>query len=189
MRRTVNRPSIFTVGHSTRSAQEFAELLRGHEVAAIADVRRFPMSRRYPHFNSDAMAKWLVADFGIEYVPFLELGGRRRARADSINTGWRNQSFRGYADFMQTEEFQAGLVRLEALGREKATAVMCAEAVPWRCHRTLISDALLVRGWRVLEIVSSSAPQEHALTKFAKVSGVEVTYPGEEGLFNVRSET
>jgi uncharacterized protein (DUF488 family) len=180
---TARHATIFTVGHSTRSAREFGELLGAHGVRAIADVRRFPMSRRYPHFNVEAMAKWL-GDFGIEYLPFLELGGRRRARADSINTGWRNESFRGYADFMATPEFRAGLVRLEEVARVKATAIMCAEAVPWRCHRTLISDALVARGWRVLEILSAAEPKAHEMTKFARVMGPEVTYPGEETLFD-----
>jgi uncharacterized protein (DUF488 family) len=173
-------PLIFTIGHSTRSADEFLALCRAHGVEAVADVRLIPKSRRYPHFNADQMSLWLPAA-GIKYVPFKQLGGRRRTRKDSINLGWRNESFRGYADFMQTDAFARAVNTLTELAAEQPTAIMCAEAVPWRCHRSLIADALLVRGWRVMDITSARKASPHKLTPFAKVSGeTTITYPAEE---------
>ena len=176
----VPRETIFTVGHSTRSLDEFVELIRSHGVRAIADVRQIPKSRRYPHFADTNLAIELPK-CDIEYLPFKSLGGRRRARKDSPNTGWRNESFRGYADYMQTPESVAALDELIREAAKRPTAIMCAEAVPWRCHRSLISDALLIRGWRVLEIISAAEPKEHKLTEFAKVSGTRVEYPSQEG--------
>jgi uncharacterized protein (DUF488 family) len=170
---------IFTVGHSTRSAEEFAALLEAHGVEAIADVRLIPKSRRYPHFADDQLARWLP-DAGIAYVPFKQLGGRRRPAKDSVNVGWRNDSFRGYADFMQTDAFHRAVNQLAELAAQRPTATMCAEAVPWRCHRSLISDALLVRGWRVLDITSETRAPAHKLTRFARVDGLHITYPPEE---------
>jgi len=172
-------PVIYTIGHSTRSADEFVEICRAHGIQAIADVRLIPKSRRYPHFNDEQMTVWLPKA-GIRYVPFKQLGGRRRARKDSINLGWRNESFRGYADFMQTEAFAHGVNKLTALAADQPTATMCAEAVPWRCHRSLISDALLVRGWRVMDVTSEGKATPHKLTPFAKVVGETITYPVEE---------
>jgi uncharacterized protein (DUF488 family) len=174
-----SQPVIFTVGHSTRSAEEFLALLKAHGIQAIADVRLIPKSRRYPHFHDDQMAQWLP-DAGIAYVPFKQLGGRRRPAKDSINIGWRNESFRGYADFMQQEAFSRAVDELMALASQWPTATMCAEAVPWRCHRSLISDALLVRGWRVLDVTSATKAAAHKLTPFAKVDGLRITYPPEE---------
>ena len=172
-------PVIFTVGHSTRSAEAFAALLKAHGVQAIADVRLIPKSRRYPHFNAEQLAQWLPVA-GIAYIPFKQLGGRRRPAKDSINIGWRNESFRGYADFMQREPFARAITELTDLAAQRPTATMCAEAVPWRCHRSLISDALLVRSWRVLDIMSDTKAAAHKLTRFAKVDGLTVTYPPEE---------
>ena len=172
-------PVIFTVGHSTRSAEEFLALLTAHGIQAIADVRLIPKSRRYPHFNDEQMARWLP-DADIAYIPFKQLGGRRRPTKDSINVGWRNESFRGYADFMQQETFARAVDELMALASQRPTATMCAEAVPWRCHRSLISDALLVRGWRVLDVTSTTKAAAHKLTRFAKVDGLRITYPPEE---------
>jgi uncharacterized protein (DUF488 family) len=172
-------PIIFTVGHSTRSAEEFVELLKAHGVQAIIDVRLIPKSRRYPHFADDQLARWLP-EAGIAYIPFKQLGGRRRPAKDSINTGWRNDSFRGYADFTQTKAFRHAVNELTDLAAQRPTATMCAEAVPWRCHRSLISDALLVRGWRVLDITSATKAAAHKLTRFAKVDGQRITYPPEE---------
>lgn len=172
-------PTIFTVGHSTRSADEFVALLRAHGVQAVADVRRFPGSRRLPHFNGDAMPAWLKKA-GIAYLPFQSLGGRRRPAPDSPNAGWRNESFRAYADFAQTPEFLAALDELMAEAGRRPLTTMCAEAVPWRCHRSLISDALLVRGWTVLDITSPTKAAPHKLPKFARVDGLRVTYPPEE---------
>ena len=172
-------PTLYTVGHSTRSLEDFVALLKGHGVAAVADVRRFPKSRKYPHFNDDALAVSLRAA-GLGYAPVLALGGRRRTSADSPNTGWRNEGFRGYADYMLTPAFEQGLSQLAALAAETPTAMMCAEAVPWRCHRSLVADAMLVRGWRVLDITGNAAPSPHKLTKFAKVDGTRITYPTAE---------
>jgi len=176
-RGTSEPPTIYTVGHSTRSAEEFAELVKAHQVQAIADVRTIPKSRRYPHFNAEEMSKWLPRE-QMEYLPFKELGGLRKAKKDSINLGWKNQSFRGYADYMQSEAFLAGLERLMEEARKRPLAVMCAEAVPWRCHRSLIGDALIARGWRVMDIMSATSAKEHKLTSFATVHGEQVTYPG-----------
>jgi len=160
-------------------------LLEGHGVKAIADVRQIPKSRRYPHFADENLARELPAQ-GILYFPFKQLGGRRRPRKDSPNTGWRNDSFRGYADYMQTEAFAEALDELMKEASKRPTAIMCAEAVPWRCHRSLIADALLVRGWAALDIIGPAAPKPHKLTDFAKVSGTCITYPPIEppGLFN-----
>jgi uncharacterized protein (DUF488 family) len=170
---------IFTVGHSTRSLEELVELLRAHGVKALADVRAFPGSRRYPHFNAENLAAELPGH-GLAYLPFPALGGRRKGAADSINTGWRNASFRAYADYMQTPAFSAALDELIHVARASPTAIMCSEAVPWRCHRSLIADALLVRGWRVLDIMTPARAQEHKLAPFAKVEGLQITYPGAE---------
>ena len=177
--------TIFTVGHSTRSFEDFVELLKLHGVRAIADVRLIPKSRRYPHFADTSLAIELPRN-DIAYLPFKSLGGRRRGRKDSVNTGWRNESFRGYADFMQTEAFAAALEELMTEAQKRPTATMCAEAVPWRCHRSLISDALLVRGWQVLDIIGPGAPKPHKLPDFARVSGTTIVYPApeEQGLFN-----
>lgn len=169
-------PLIFTVGHSTRTIEVFIELLRAYSVRQLIDVRAFPRSRQNPQFNSDALSATLQ-NAGIQYMHFRELGGRRRARTDSPNTGWRNASFRGYADYMQTPEFAAGLKRLIEAAEIKPTAIMCAEAVPWRCHRSLIADALTVAGFRVEEIMSKTRSQLHKLTPFAKVGGHQITYP------------
>ena len=168
--------TIYTIGHSTRSWEDFLTLLRAHGVQAIADVRLIPKSRRYPHFADAALARELPRA-GIAYLPFKSLGGRRRPLTDSPNAGWRNESFRGYADYMQTDAFRAALDELMTAARKQPTAIMCAEAVPWRCHRSLIADALLVRGWRVLDIISDRKATEHKLTPFAHVEGTSITYP------------
>lgn len=168
--------TIYTVGHSTRSLEELIDLLKSHGVRAIADVRQIPKSRRYPHF-ADSNLTIALPRHDLLYLPFKSLGGRRRTRKDSPNTGWRNESFRGYADYMQTETFQHALDDLMREATKQPTAIMCAEAVPWRCHRSLISDALLVRGWRVLDIIGPAKPKAHKLTDFAKVEGTRITYP------------
>lgn len=171
---------MFTVGHSTRSIEEFLSILKANGVKRIVDVRTLPKSRRVPHFNSDALATSL-RERGIDYVHLKNLGGLRHARKDSVNLGWRNASFRGYADYMATSDFRSGLDRLLQLATEKRTAIMCAEAVPWRCHRSLIGDALLVRGVQVEDILSATSRREHELTSFAKVDGVDISYPAENG--------
>ncbi|HEY7334090.1 MAG TPA: DUF488 domain-containing protein [Bryobacteraceae bacterium] len=168
---------ILTIGHSTHSIDEFLDLLKAHEVKQLADVRTIPKSRRNPQFNGADLAKTLRKR-RIRYVHVPGLGGLRHPRKDSINTGWRNVSFRGYADYMQTQEFESGLKELMDLSGDRRTAIMCAEAVPWRCHRSLIADALLARGVPVEHIMSKSSRNPHAYTPFAKVEGRRVIYPG-----------
>jgi uncharacterized protein (DUF488 family) len=168
---------IFTVGHSTHEAERFLRLLRAHSIRRLADVRRYPASRRQPHFNAEAVAA-MLAEAGIAYVGLgAELGGRRRVRPGSANDGWRVQGFRAYADHMDSEAFAAGLARLEQLASESATALMCAEADWRRCHRQLIADALLVRGWRVRHILRDGRLELHRLTPFALLEGERLTYP------------
>jgi uncharacterized protein (DUF488 family) len=171
--------TILTIGHSTRTIEEFVALLKAHAVKRLVDVRSIPKSRRVPQFNRDALAATLRAR-GISYLHLKNLGGLRHAKKDSANLGWRNASFRGYADYMATQEFRDALARLLELAHEKRTAIMCAEAVPWRCHRSLIGDALLVRGVQVEDIMSAASCRPHALTLFAKVSGLDITYPAEQ---------
>jgi uncharacterized protein (DUF488 family) len=167
---------LYTIGHSTHPLDEFIAILKSHHVEAIADVRRFPGSRRHPHFNALALKESLPAQ-GIDYAPFVELGGRRQPRPDSPNSAWRNAAFRGYADYMQTSPFSLAIDQLEKLAARKATAVMCAETLPWRCHRSLIADAMLVRGWIILDIFDQKPPKPHELPAFAVVKGREVLYP------------
>jgi uncharacterized protein (DUF488 family) len=169
--------TISTVGHSTHPAEEFLRILQAHGVRGLVDVRTIPKSRRNPQFNRENLSASLHAE-GIDYRHLPGLGGLRHPRKDSVNTGWRNASFRGYADYMQTPEFAENLTRLIELGSETPTVIMCAEAVPWRCHRSLIGDALLARGIPVAEILSATQSQAHAMTPFAKVEGRQVTYPG-----------
>lgn len=171
--------TIFTIGHSTMPIERFAEILRIYGIECLADVRTIPRSRRNPQFNADSLAASLAAH-GIEYRPCPSLGGLRRARKDSPNAGWRNPSFRGYADYMQTEAFQDALESLIRMGLEKRVAIMCAEAVPWRCHRSLVADALVVRGVPAVEILSETSWRPHKLTPFAEVQGTRLTYPPEK---------
>jgi hypothetical protein len=171
-------PVILTIGHSTRPIDEFIALLQQHGVERLVDIRTIPRSRHNPQFNSETLAKSL-ARAGIEYAHLKELGGLRRARHDSINMGWWNASFRGYADYMQTPEFEEALQRLLRLCEQKRCAVMCAEAVPWRCHRSLVADALLARGIAVEHIMSGSRRDAHSLTPFARVEKQRVFYPKE----------
>jgi uncharacterized protein (DUF488 family) len=178
MQRTENNLSLLTIGHSTRPIAEFIELLQANGVKQVIDIRTIPKSRHNPQFNADALAAALRGA-EIRYVHLKELGGLRHARKDSTNLGWRNASFRGFADYMQTPDFEAALDRAIELAKSCPTALMCAEAVPWRCHRSLVADALLVRGVRVLHVTSASEPKPHALTLFARVRGTQVTYPGE----------
>jgi uncharacterized protein (DUF488 family) len=168
---------IFTIGHSNRELDQLVALLREHDIGLVADVRTVPGSRRLPHFARASLAEELPRR-GVEYRHLPRLGGLRRPRPDSPNTGWRNESFRGYADHMAGDEFLAGLEQLIELGRERRVAAMCAEAVPWRCHRALIADALLVRGIEVLHVVGPGRSQVHALTPFARADGHRITYPG-----------
>jgi uncharacterized protein (DUF488 family) len=168
--------TIFTVGHSTHPIDEFIGILEAHGIKKLIDVRTVPKSRHNPQFNGDALAASVRAS-GITYRRMQSLGGLRHARKDSPNAAWRNASFRGYADYMQTEEFSAAIGQLMERGRTNNAAIMCAEAVPWRCHRSLIGDALLVRGVQVLDILTEKAAKPHTLTPFARVEGERVRYP------------
>ena len=167
---------IFTVGHSTRSFDAFLHLLRAHGVQRVVDVRKLPGSRHNPQYDRERLSPALRRA-RIHYRHFPGLGGRRRPVRDSINAGWRNAGFRGYADYMQSPAFAASLERCIALAQLEPTVLMCAEAVPWRCHRSLIADALIVRGIEVREIVSAARTQPHRLTPFARVRGTTLTYP------------
>lgn len=173
---------IHTVGHSTRTAEELVALLRGSEVDLLVDVRRFPASRRHPWFNRDALKKTL-AEAGIDYRHEEDLGGRRgKPRPDSPNGGWRNPGFQAYADHMDSEEARAALVRLLEEARERRQAIMCAEIVPWRCHRRIVSDHLVAAGARVVHIVEPGSVQDHELDGLARVrDDGRVIYPPEEG--------
>lgn len=175
-RPTRARPLILTVGHSNRALAEFLALLKAHAVQRLVDVRTIPRSRHNPQFNREALAASLRRA-RIAYTHLPKLGGLRHAHRDSINTGWQNSSFRGYADYMQTPEFAAALGRLEGLAKHKLCAIMCAEAVPWRCHRSLVADALTVRGYPVEHIMTPTRRNAHKLTPFARVLGKRITYP------------
>ena len=167
---------VYTVGHSTLPLDDFLALLGAHRIASIADVRRFPASRRHPHFAREALARALERA-GLEYAWLPGLGGRRRGHPGSPHVAWRSPSFRAYADHMETAEFAAELARLVALASVRPTAVMCAEAVPWRCHRQLVADALLARGIEVRHVISATAaPEPHRLTAFARLEGERVVY-------------
>jgi len=171
--------ALFTIGHSTRSFDALVELLRAHGIELLADVRTVPRSRRVPHFDRQVLVEKLPGR-GLDYVHLPALGGLRRPRLDSINTGWRNDAFRGYADHMATDELRGALDGLVERARDRDVAVMCAEAVPWRCHRHLLSDALVARGVPVLHILGTAQAQPHTLTPFARVEGDRVSYPGPE---------
>jgi len=171
--------AVFTIGHSTLPIDQFIAVLHEHGIERLVDIRTVPRSRHNPQFNADDLAKSLAAQH-IEYVPMPALGGLRRARKDSPNTGWRNESFRGYADYMQSQAFGDALEALMQLAREKCVAIMCAEAVPWRCHRSLVADALNVHGVPVVEIMPAGSDRLHKLTPFARVEGLSITYPPEQ---------
>jgi len=164
------------MGHSTRSLDEFISLLKTYNVAVIVDVRTVPRSRHNPQFNKETLPDSLKAA-GVKYIHMPELGGLRRPRADSVNLAWENKAFQGYADYMQTKEFTEGLLKLVALIRENCLAIMCAEAVPWRCHRNLLSDALTVRGIKVKHILTETSTTNHELTPFAQLEGTKISYP------------
>jgi uncharacterized protein (DUF488 family) len=168
--------AVFTLGHSTLPIERFVALLRTYGIERLVDIRTVPRSRHNPQFNDTALAGTLAAQH-VEYVPMQALGGLRRARKDSPNTAWRNAGFRGYADYMQTEQFETALETLIVMSRQKRVAIMCAEAVPWRCHRSLVADALNARAVPVIEILSESSYRAHKLTAFAQLEGTRVTYP------------
>ena len=169
-------PTVWTLGHSTRPIDEFIGLLRAHQIRLLIDVRTVPRSRYNPQFNTDTLAQSLRnAELRYRHMPTL--GGLRKPKKDSINDGWLNASFRGYADYMQTDEFQRAIEELMASSTDKKTAIMCAEAVPWRCHRSLIADALVMRGWEVRHIMSPEKATPHVLTSFAHVGKGTLIYP------------
>jgi uncharacterized protein (DUF488 family) len=175
-----DKPStILTIGHSTRTIAGLIELLRAHDVHRVVDVRTIPRSRHNPQFNREELSAAL-RKAKIGSVHLKNLGGLRHANRDSVNLGWRNASFRGFADYMQTAEFQTGLARLIELARAKRTAILCAEVVHWRCHRSLIADALVVRKIPVEHILSTSRREAHSMTSFARVRGGKITYPENE---------
>ena len=161
--------TIYTIGHSTHSQSEFEEMLRSRGISRLVDIRRYPGSRRYPHFSKDSLAEWLPA-VGIEYVHELALGGRRKPDEDSPNTYWRNAQFRAYADYMSSPEFKGALGRLLDMASQHPTAIMCAEAVPWRCHRNLVADALVARGHQALHIMTASKADPHVLNPHVDIT-------------------
>lgn len=171
--------TVFTIGHSTLPIGQFIAILKRFGIQALADIRTVPRSRHNPQFNADTLGQSLAAD-GILYLAMPALGGLRHARKDSPNGGWRNKSFRGYADYMQTEAFHAALDALIAESQRRRTAIMCAEAVPWRCHRSLVADALEVAGVPAVEVLSETSYRPHKLTPFAKVADGQITYPPEQ---------
>jgi uncharacterized protein (DUF488 family) len=168
--------TIYTIGHSTRTIEQFIELLKAHNIEELVDVRTIPRSRHNPQFGEEELAASLQKA-GIAYKHIARLGGLRHTSKDSVNLGWQNTSFRGFADYMATAEFQAGLDELTELAEKKTVAIMCAEAVPWRCHRSLIADALTVEGWQVLHIQSRKTASPHELTTFLKVQDGKLRYP------------
>ena len=170
------RTVIFTIGHSTRPVSEFIEIIKVYEIKKVVDVRTIPKSRHNPQFNEDMLRESLKA-VKIRYLHMKGLGGLRHAQKDSPNKAWRNASFRGFADYMQTVEFEENLGKLIEAAEKQTTVIMCAEAVPWRCHRSLIGDALLVRGVQVMHIMGAGSSREHTLTPWAKVKGRRITYP------------
>ena len=172
----VSAPRILTIGHSTRPIGEFIRLLRAHRVERLVDIRTVPESRHNPQFGRAPLATALRST-GIEYTHLAGLGGLRQPRRDSVNSGWRNTGFRGYAHYMQTADFERSLEQCIDLAKDGQIALMCAEAVPWRCHRSLVADALLVRGLAVCEIASAVRARPHAVTPWASVDGVKITYP------------
>jgi uncharacterized protein (DUF488 family) len=168
--------TIYTVGHSTRTTEQFLALLKAHGIEELVDVRTIPRSRHNPQFGTEELAASLQ-QAGIAYTHLGKLGGLRHASKDSVNLGWQNTSFRGFADYMASPEFMLGLDELTSTAEQKTVAIMCAEAVPWRCHRSLISDALTILGWQVLHIQSRKTANLHKLTPFLKVQDGKITYP------------
>ena len=176
MARAQEKKIIFTVGHSNRTIEEFIELLKSHGIEEIADVRSIPRSGYNPQFNETGLSLSLKKA-GIAYRHVEKLGGLRHAKKDSVNLGWKNKSFRGYADYMGTQSFADGLDTLMKIAAAKKTAIMCAEAVPWRCHRSLISDALMKKKWRIEDITGKSRTHRHTLTPFLRLRGGKLVYP------------
>jgi len=167
--------TIWTIGHSTRTEHTFLELLQSFGIKTLVDIRRYPGSRKYPHFNADNLAAFLTQN-KIRYISITELGGRRKAKSNSINTGWRLDAFKGYADYMETEEFKEAAQKLQNIALYSSTAYMCSEAVWWSCHRALVSDYLKVSGWKVMHIMGKTEATEHPFTAPAKVVSGKLVY-------------
>ena len=170
---------IYTLGHSTRTQQEFLSILSAFQINTVVDIRTIPRSRKNPQYDQEEFRRWL-SESGVGYIHLRGLGGLRHARKESVNTGWKNASFRGYADYMQCADFESALRELFTSAAEQTVALVCAEAVPWRCHRSLVGDALLVRGVEVLDIMSAGVAKPHSLTPWARVEGFRITYPPQE---------
>jgi uncharacterized protein (DUF488 family) len=168
--------NVYTIGHSTRTIEEFVEILQSYQIETVVDVRTIAASRHNPQYNEEELHKDLSRK-GIGYIRLKGLGGLRHTTKASINTAWQNASFRGYADYMQTAQFRENIEQLIKIAEEKQTAIMCAEAVPWRCHRSLIGDALLIRGIEVIDILTEKVSKPHVMTSFAKIDGEMITYP------------
>jgi uncharacterized protein (DUF488 family) len=181
IRKKSKKQTIFTIGHSTRALDELVDLLRGHGVRRVIDIRTIPRSRRNPQYNRETLGPALRSR-KIGYVHLKGLGGLRHAKPNSKNLGWHNASFRGFADYMQTRGFEAALRRAIKLSKDKPSALMCAEAVPWRCHRSLVADSLAARKFSVDHIISVARANRHRLTSFARVRGRKVTYPSDKPL-------
>jgi uncharacterized protein (DUF488 family) len=172
----VKKPRIFTIGHSTRKINEFLDILNSYKLKLLIDIRTVPKSRFNPQFGGQKLKTFLNKN-GIDYIHMSGLGGFRKTAKNSVNKGWRNSAFRGFADYMQTGEFKKNLKKLISKSKRKRLVIMCAEAVPWRCHRSLISDALLVQGYKVEDIFTKTSHKPHKLTPFAKIKGGQLTYP------------
>jgi uncharacterized protein (DUF488 family) len=167
---------VLTIGHSTRTLEEFVQLIEVYGLTLVVDVRTVPRSRHNPHFNKETLPTSLK-HYGVRYIHMPEIGGLRHPKHESVNTAWKNSGFRGYADYMQTQEFTNSLLKIVALARENRLALMCSEALPWRCHRNLISDALVVRHIKVEHIISKDGVIDHELNSLAQVEGTKITYP------------
>lgn len=179
---SLEKPVIYTIGYSVRSLEEFLEMLKSFNIEVLADVRRFAGSKRYPWFSKENLEK-VLPENTIEYIHFEALGGRRKVQPNSVNSRWKNESFRGYADYMQTEEFTKNIEKLETIAKLKTTAFMCSEAVWWSCHRSMISDYLKVKGWDVEHIMNIGKAEEHPYTAPARISNGKVFY-SDAGLFD-----
>lgn len=174
----IKTPVIYTIGHSTHSIEVFLSMLQSFDIKTIVDIRRFPGSRKFPQFNQENL-KTALEKVGIHYIHLVDLGGRRKPNKDSKNTSWNNESFRGYADYMETDSFKSAIVKLENIAFEQTTASMCSEAVWWRCHRSMVSDYLKAKGWTVLHIMTISKAQEHKYTAPARTVNEKVFYSDE----------
>ena len=175
MEKILQNKTIWTIGHSTRSFDELVEMLHSFQIEMLVDIRSYPGSRRYPHFNKEALEISLPEN-NIQYIHLKKLGGRRKVNPDSKNTTWRHIAFRGYADYMETDDFEKGIEELEVIAEKKRTAYMCSEAVWWRCHRSMVSDYLKAHGWNVMHIMNTDKEQEHPYTAPARIVNGELTY-------------